>query len=106
MVAECGRVRHHNRRRVTDEAPAAKADAVALELDLLTGVAPLERLATADPLQSRPRDRAQPRRGAADPRAGADPRLPRVHRECLTTIYAGGLRLLEGARIQIADIDS
>ncbi len=30
----------------------------------------------------------------------------RVDRECLTTIYAGGLRLLEGARIQIADIDS
>ena len=30
----------------------------------------------------------------------------RVYRECLTTIYAGGLRLLEGARIQIADIDS
>ena len=26
--------------------------------------------------------------------------------ECLTTIYAGGLRLLEGARLQIADIDS
>jgi len=30
----------------------------------------------------------------------------RVYRECLTTIYAGGLRLLEGARIQITDIDS
>jgi site-specific recombinase XerD len=30
----------------------------------------------------------------------------RVYRECLTTIYAGGLRLLEGARIEIADIDS
>jgi len=30
----------------------------------------------------------------------------RVYRECLTTIYAGGLRLLEGARIQIADVDS
>ena len=30
----------------------------------------------------------------------------RVYRECLTTIYGGGLRLLEGARIQIADIDS
>ncbi|MGH8910772.1 MAG: tyrosine-type recombinase/integrase, partial [Egibacteraceae bacterium] len=29
-----------------------------------------------------------------------------VYRECLTTIYAGGLRLLEGARLQIADIDS
>jgi site-specific recombinase XerD len=32
-------------------------------------------------------------------------RIP-VYRECLTTIYAGGLRLLEGARLQIADIDS
>ena len=30
----------------------------------------------------------------------------RVYRECLTTIYGGGLRLLEGARIQVADIDS
>jgi integrase/recombinase XerD len=30
----------------------------------------------------------------------------RVYRECLTTIYAGGLRLLEGARLQVADIDS
>jgi len=30
----------------------------------------------------------------------------RVYREYLTTIDAGGLRLLEGARIQIADIDS
>ncbi len=30
----------------------------------------------------------------------------RVYRECLTTIYAGGLRLREGARIQMADIDS
>jgi len=29
-----------------------------------------------------------------------------VYRECLTTIYAGGLRLLEGARLQVADIDS
>ena len=32
-------------------------------------------------------------------------RIP-VYRECLTTIYAGGLRLREGARLQIADIDS
>jgi site-specific recombinase XerD len=32
-------------------------------------------------------------------------RIP-VYRECLTTIYAGGLRLLEGARLQVADIDS
>ncbi len=30
----------------------------------------------------------------------------RVYRECLTTIYAGGLRLLEGARLRVADIDS
>ena len=30
----------------------------------------------------------------------------RVYRECLTTIYAGGLRLLEGARLQVAAIDS
>jgi hypothetical protein len=45
---------------------------------------------------------AQPRRGAA----GAPLVRLRVYRECLTTIYAGGLRLLEGARIQVADIDS
>ncbi len=32
-------------------------------------------------------------------------RIP-VYRACLTPIYAGGLRLLEGARLQIADIDS
>ncbi len=32
-------------------------------------------------------------------------RIP-VYRECLTTIDAGGLRLFEGARIQIADLDS
>ena len=32
-------------------------------------------------------------------------RIP-VYRACLTTIYAGGLRLMEGARIQVADIDS
>ena len=32
-------------------------------------------------------------------------RIP-VYRECLTTIYAGGLRLLEGARLEVADIDS
>ena len=32
-------------------------------------------------------------------------RLP-VYRACLTTIYAGGLRLLEGARLQVPDIDS
>ena len=32
-------------------------------------------------------------------------RVP-VYRECLTTIYAGGLRLLEGARLHVADIDS
>jgi len=30
----------------------------------------------------------------------------RVYRECLTIIYAGGLRLLEGGRLQVADIDS
>jgi len=30
----------------------------------------------------------------------------RVYRECLTTIYAGGLRLVEGARLRVADIDS
>jgi integrase len=32
-------------------------------------------------------------------------RIP-VYRECLTTSYAGGLRLLEGARLPVADIDS
>ena len=32
-------------------------------------------------------------------------RIP-VYRECLTTIDAGGLRLLEGARLHVADIDS
>ncbi len=32
-------------------------------------------------------------------------RLP-VYRACLTTIYACGLRLLEGARLQVPDIDS
>jgi site-specific recombinase XerD len=32
-------------------------------------------------------------------------RIP-VYRECLTIIYAGGLRLLEGARLQVADVDS
>ena len=32
-------------------------------------------------------------------------RIP-VYRECLTMIYAAGLRLLEGARLQVADIDS
>ena len=32
-------------------------------------------------------------------------RIP-VYRECLTTIYAGGLRLREGSRVPIADIDS
>ena len=32
-------------------------------------------------------------------------RIP-VYRECLTIIYAAGLRLLEGARLQVADIDS
>ena len=32
-------------------------------------------------------------------------RIP-VYRECLTTIYAGGLRLLEGGRLQVPDIDS
>ena len=32
-------------------------------------------------------------------------RIP-VYRACLTTIYAGGLRLLEGARLQVPDIDS
>jgi integrase/recombinase XerD len=29
-----------------------------------------------------------------------------VYRACLTTIYACGLRLLEGARLQVADVDS
>jgi len=29
-----------------------------------------------------------------------------VYRACLTTIYAGGLRLLEGARLQVANVDS
>ena len=32
-------------------------------------------------------------------------RLP-VYRVCLTTIYVCGLRLLEGARLQVADVDS
>src|SRR5712692_12092534 len=32
-------------------------------------------------------------------------RIP-VYRVCLTTIYACGLRLLEGARLAVADIDS
>jgi site-specific recombinase XerD len=32
-------------------------------------------------------------------------RLP-VYRACLTTIYVCGLRLLEGARVQVADVDS
>jgi len=32
-------------------------------------------------------------------------RIP-VYRVCLTTIYACGLRLLEGARLQVADVDS
>lgn len=32
-------------------------------------------------------------------------RLP-VYRTCLTTIYACGLRLTEGARLQVADVDS
>jgi site-specific recombinase XerD len=32
-------------------------------------------------------------------------RIP-VYRACLTTIYAGGLRLLEGARLHVPDIDS
>jgi len=31
-------------------------------------------------------------------------RIP-VYRACLTTIYAGGLRLLEGAHLQVPDID-
>ena len=29
-----------------------------------------------------------------------------VYRACLTTIYAGGLRLLEGAHLQVVDVDS
>jgi integrase/recombinase XerD len=29
-----------------------------------------------------------------------------AYRACLTTIYAGGLRLLEGARLQVAQVDS
>lgn len=32
-------------------------------------------------------------------------RIP-VYRACLSTIYAGGLRLLEGAHLQVPDIDS
>jgi integrase/recombinase XerD len=32
-------------------------------------------------------------------------RIP-VYRACLTTIYAGGLRLMEGARLAVADVDS
>jgi Site-specific recombinase XerD len=32
-------------------------------------------------------------------------RLP-VYRACLSTIYACGLRLLEGARLQVPDVDS
>jgi integrase/recombinase XerD len=32
-------------------------------------------------------------------------RIP-VYRACLTTIYAGGLRLLEGAHLQVPDVDS
>jgi integrase/recombinase XerD len=32
-------------------------------------------------------------------------RLP-VYRACLTTIYACGLRLMEGAQLQVADVDS
>ena len=32
-------------------------------------------------------------------------RIP-VYRVCLTTIYACGLQLLEGARLQVADVDS
>ena len=32
-------------------------------------------------------------------------RIP-VYRACLTTIYACGLRLLEGTRLQVADVDS
>ena len=32
-------------------------------------------------------------------------RIP-VYRVCLTTIYACGLRLLEGARLEVADVDS
>ena len=35
----------------------------------------------------------------------AEVRIP-VYRACLTTIYSCGLRLLEGAHLQIADIDS
>ena len=31
-------------------------------------------------------------------------RIP-VYRVCLTTIYAGGLRLMEGARLQVPDVD-
>jgi site-specific recombinase XerD len=35
----------------------------------------------------------------------AEVRIP-VYRACLTTIYACGLRLLEGAHLQVADVDS
>jgi site-specific recombinase XerD len=35
----------------------------------------------------------------------AEVNLP-VYRVCLTTIYSCGLRLLEGARLQVADVDS
>jgi integrase/recombinase XerD len=37
-------------------------------------------------------------------RALAAVRIP-VYRACLTTIYACGLRLLEGAHLQVADVD-
>src|SRR5262249_61246312 len=35
----------------------------------------------------------------------AEVRIP-VYRACLTTIYSCGLRLMEGARLQVADVDS
>jgi integrase len=35
----------------------------------------------------------------------AEVRIP-VYRACLTTIYACGLRLLEGAHLQVPDVDS
>ena len=35
----------------------------------------------------------------------AEVRVP-VYRACLTTIYSCGLRLMEGARLQVADVDS
>ena len=56
----------------------------------------------------RPGPRAQAARGVESGRGAPRARGVRipVYRVCLTTIYAGGLRLLEGARLQVADVDS